>query len=72
MDELLCDHQKPGEATMSPGFVGADNREPFNTEWSEDGWRPRPATDAKSAAHPERVLTGANGLIKREPSGANN
>ena len=71
MDELLCDHPQPGEAAMSPGFIGADNREPVNTGWSEDGWRPRPATEAQSAAHPERELTGANGFIKRELSGAN-
>ena len=71
MNELLCDHTKPGEVRVSLGFVGADNREPVNTGWSGDGWRPRPATEAKSAAHPERGLAGANGLIKRVPYGAN-
>ena len=71
MDELLCDHQKPGEVRVSPGFIGANSREPVNTGWSEDGWRPRPATEAQSAAHPEHALTGANGFIKRELSGAN-
>ena len=55
---------------MSLGFVGADNREPVNTGWSADGWRPRSATEAQSAAHPERGLPGANGFIKRVPSGA--
>jgi hypothetical protein len=57
---------------MFLGFVGADNREPGITSWSEEGWRPRPATEVKSAAQPERELPGANGLIKRELSGANN
>ena len=71
LDELLCDHPQPGEARMSLGFIGADNREPVNTGWSEDGWRPRPVTEAKSAACPGRRLTGANGHIKREVSGAN-
>ena len=56
---------------MPPGFLGADNREPVNTGWSEDGWRPRPVTEAQSAAHPERGLTGANSFITRVPSGAN-
>ena len=72
LDESLCDHAQPGEARMSLSFVGADNREPGITAWSEDGWRPVPATEAQSAAHPERGLSGANGLIKRDPSGANN
>ena len=72
MDELLCDHPKPGEAAMSPGFFGADDREPVNIGWSEDGWRPRPATEAQGAADPERRLSGANGFIKRVPFGANN
>ena len=57
---------------MSLSFVGADNREPGITAWSEDGWRPGPATEAQSAAHPERRLSGANGFIKRIRSGANN
>ena len=56
---------------MSLGFIGADNREPVNTRWSEDGWRPRPAAEAQGAAHPERGLTGANGFITRVRSGAN-
>jgi hypothetical protein len=57
---------------MSPGFIGAGNWEPVNTGWSEDGWRPRPAAEAQSAAHPERELPGANSFTKRKLSGANN
>ena len=57
---------------MSLSFVGADNREPAITAWSEDGWRPGPATEAQSAAHPERELTGASSFNKRIRSGANN
>ena len=40
LNELLCDHPKPGEAAMSPGFIGAGIREPVNAVWGENGLRP--------------------------------
>jgi hypothetical protein len=63
----------PAKRESPLGFVGANNREPEITRWSDNSSPAENlATEAQSAANTGRRLAGANNVIMRTRYGANN